>query len=107
MPGTGSGGSMLRGTPEAGADQAGVAAQSAAPGLAAKTTSLLQAFSVSYAFPVVFTAGLFEPENHALVDVLSRLEPDRRHRCLFFVDDGLLAARPGLSDEIRAYAERH
>jgi 3-dehydroquinate synthase len=42
-----------------------------------------------------------------LADTVSRLEPDRKHRCLFFADDGLVAARPGLEDEIRAYARRH
>lgn len=67
----------------------------------------LQAFAVSYEFPVHFTQKLFDPANPTIAEVLSRLEPERRHRCLVFVDDGLLAARPGLSDEIAAYADHH
>ena len=66
-----------------------------------------QRFSVPYEFPVVFTEGVFDPENSALRDVLCRLEPSKRHRAVFFVDDGLLAARPALLDEIARYAARH
>ena len=98
---------MFRRTPEAGADQASAAAGPGVRDPGSNTTALLQAFSVAYEFPVVFTSGLFQPENRVLVETVSRLEPDRRHRCLFFVDDGLLAARPALREEIRAYAERH
>ncbi len=67
----------------------------------------LQEFTVSYEFPVHFTRDLFKPANLTIVDVLSRLEPERRHRCLVFVDDGLLAARPRLADEVTAYAAQH
>jgi 3-dehydroquinate synthase len=74
---------------------------------AAETLTHVQRFSVGYEFPVVFTAGLFSPGNPTLAESVSRLEPDRCHRCLVFVDDGVLAARPGLTDDIRAYAERH
>src|SRR5262245_42888062 len=67
----------------------------------------LQRFTVSYEYPVHFTERLFAPENPTLVSTLCRMEPDRRHRCLVFVDDGLLAARPALADEIAAYATCH
>jgi 3-dehydroquinate synthase len=56
---------------------------------------------------VVFTSNIFGPENPVLADVLCRLEPDRRHRCIVFVDEGILAVRPTLPAEIHAYAERH
>jgi 3-dehydroquinate synthase len=72
-----------------------------------RDTVRLQSFSVAYQFPVVFTTGLFQPENPVLVETLRRLERDREHRCLFFVDDGLLTTRPSLSGEITAYAKRH
>ena len=78
-----------------------------AAGTRTQTRTHLQRFSVPYEFPVVFTAALFSPDNPVLADTLARLEPDRRHRCLVFVDEGVLAARPGLADDIRAYAERH
>lgn len=66
-----------------------------------------QRFSVPYEYPVYFTEALFDPNNPVLVDVMTRLEPGRRHRCLAFVDGDLLAARPGLSDEIASYARHH
>jgi 3-dehydroquinate synthase len=46
------------------------------------TLTRLQRFSVGYEFPVVFTAGLFSPDNPVLVESLCRLEPGRCHRCL-------------------------
>lgn len=66
-----------------------------------------QRFDVAYEFPVCFTKGLFEPENTILVDTLTRLEPEKRHRCLVFVDDGVLGARPALKAAIVAYAKAH
>ncbi|MGI9417083.1 MAG: 3-dehydroquinate synthase [Geminicoccaceae bacterium] len=66
-----------------------------------------QRFQVSYEFPVHFTSGLFDPGNPILADTLSRLEPEKRHRCLVFVDDGVLSARPGLKTAVMAYAEAH
>ncbi len=70
----------------------------------ARTTTHWQRFAVPYEFPVVFTEGVFDPENPALRDVLCRLEPAKRHRVVFFVDDGLGAP---LLAAIQAYAERH
>ena len=72
-----------------------------------RTLTHLQRFSVGYEFPVVFTSELFSPGNPVLAETLRRLEPDRCHRCLVFIDEGVLAARPGLAGEIRAYADRH
>jgi 3-dehydroquinate synthase len=72
------------------------------------TTSVhWQRFAVPYEFPVFFTERLFDPENPVFRDALGRLEPDQRHRCLVFLDDGLAAARPGLAAEIKAYAAHH
>ena len=67
----------------------------------------LQRFQVAYEYPVCFTEGLFDPANRTLVDALTRLEPDQRHRCMVFLDDGLLSVRPDLKDEIGAYAAAH
>jgi 3-dehydroquinate synthase len=71
------------------------------------TTSFLQSFSVPFRYPVCFTEALFDPANPVLRDTLSSLEPDRVHRCLIFVDDGLLAVRPKLVEEIEGYAQAH
>ena len=64
----------------------------------ARTTTHWQRFSVPYEFPVVFTEGVFDPENPVLRDVLCRLEPAKRHRVVFFVDDGLKAGHASLAD---------
>jgi len=74
---------------------------------AAETGSYWQRFAVAYEYPVHFTRGLFAPGNPILVDTLARLEPHRRHRCLVFVDDGLLEAIPDLAHRIAAYARTH
>jgi 3-dehydroquinate synthase len=67
----------------------------------------VQRFTVAFEYPVYFTERLFEPANRVLVEALGRLEPERRHRCLVFVDDGLLASRPQLGQEIADYARAH
>ena len=67
----------------------------------------LQRFSVDYEFPVHFTDGLFSVGNPVLRDTLCRLEPDKRHRCIVFMDDGLTAAMADLGDQISAYAAHH
>ena len=66
-----------------------------------------QRFAVTFEFPVVFTRGLFRPENRTLVDILTRLEPDRQHRCLIFIDEGLAANSPEFLDAIEAYTAHH
>ena len=75
-----------------------------------RTSVHLQRFSVPFEFPVVFTEGLFSPDNPALRDVLCRLEPAKRHRVVIFIDDGLLGPDPAhkpLLEAIAAYALRH
>ena len=54
------------------------------------STVHLQRFAVAYEYPVHFTEFLFDPANPVLADVLALHEPERRHRCAVFVDDGLL-----------------
>ncbi len=69
--------------------------------------SFSQRFTVSFEFPVIFTRGVFVASNLRLRDALRRIEPDKRHRCLVFLDDSLSQARPGLPDEISAYFAAH
>ena len=66
-----------------------------------------QRFTVSYAFPVCFTSGLFNPANLVLRDTLCHLETDKRHRIIVFLDDGVIRAMPGLPDAINHYAQAH
>ncbi len=76
--------------------------------LKARTATHWQKFSVPYEFPVVFTEGVFDPDNTALRDVLCRIEPTKRHRVVFFVDDGLLGeGRAPLIQAITQYARHH
>ncbi len=65
--------------------------------------SYLQRFAVNFEFPVVFTENLFHPDNAILRETVCRLEPDKRHRCLFFVDQGVLSAHPDLIASIKTY----
>lgn len=73
----------------------------------ARTAVHVQRFTVAYEYPVHFTERLFDPGNPLLADVVASREPRRRHRCLAFVDEGLLEARPGLAAEIAGYARHH
>jgi hypothetical protein len=68
---------------------------------------LIQRVVVRFEFPVYFTRGLFRPENPVLRDALARREPDRQHRCLFVVDDGVAGGWPDLTRAIERYAEVH
>jgi len=60
-----------------------------------------QKISVPFEYDVVFTKHVFAPENDSLAGVL---ETDPA-RLVFFVDDGLLAHWPGLSDDIAAWCD--
>jgi 3-dehydroquinate synthase len=71
------------------------------------TSTHWQRFAVPYEFPVVFTEGLFRPDNPVLRDVLCRLEPAKRHRAVFFVDDGLAGGGAPVIEAITAYAAHH
>ena len=77
------------------------------PGTAGRPTVHVQRFTVAYEYPVYFTERLFDPANPVLVDAVARLEPERRHRCLVFVDDGLLGARPDLRGRDRGLLRHH
>jgi 3-dehydroquinate synthase len=78
-----------------------------AAGAASADAVYMQRFTVAYEYPVCFTEALFAPDNPTLIDTIARLEPERRHRCLVFVDDGLLAAHPALRQDLLDYARHH
>lgn len=66
-----------------------------------------QRFSVNYEYPVCFTSGLFSPGNPVFRDTLGRLEPQKQHRLIVFVDSGVVAAMPNLLDDISQYVSAH
>jgi len=70
-------------------------------------TTYVQQFAVQYNFPVTFTTGMFQQDNRVLVDTLCRIEADKKHRLIVFLDDGILQALPDLSSWITSYCQFH
>jgi 3-dehydroquinate synthase len=66
-----------------------------------------QDFIVRFRFPVHFSERVFDGSNPVLVDTVSRLEPERRHRCVVYVDQGLLEVFPEVIAAIEAYASHY
>lgn len=66
-----------------------------------------QRLAVPFEYPVLFTRGLFDPQNHALFSVLRAREPQRKHRALVVVDRGAQDAAPDLTARIEAYFRAH
>jgi 3-dehydroquinate synthase len=63
----------------------------------------MHGFSVPFEFPLEFTRGVFDVANPLFANVISRLEPERRHRVLFVIDDRLADANPNLHDALLGY----
>lgn len=63
---------------------------------------ILQSLDVRFQYPVVFTRDIFSPANPALRQMLDR-GGKILHRALVAIDDGVLAANPGLVKEIAAF----
>lgn len=68
---------------------------------------ILQALTVSFEYPVVFTEEVFHPGNATLVDAMDRLHEGRAHRALAIVDANVAEAQPALADELRSYFHAH
>jgi 3-dehydroquinate synthase len=66
-----------------------------------------QSFSVSYDYPVHFTRDVFSPANPSLKNAVCRLNENRRHRVMVFVDAGVEEATPGLVVRINRYFRKH
>src|SRR5688572_5216882 len=71
------------------------------------THTVQQRISVEWDFPVVFTHGLFHPENPVLRETLDRKQEHRRHRALVYIDANVAAASPDLAQQVRDYFEAH
>lgn len=59
---------------------------------------------LKFDIPVVVTAGVFETANPAFRNLITRYEPDRCHRLLVVIDQGVHEAHPGLVPAVTAYA---
>lgn len=67
----------------------------------------IQRFGVTFEYPVYFTHGAFEPVNDVLVRAARRLEPERVHRFVAIIDDGVANTRPDLVAAVAAYSRAH
>ncbi len=71
--------------------------------MAGSSETVQQRFAVEFAYPVVFTHGVFDPANPALADVLRARREDVPHRALVYIDDGVWQAWPDLPERVAAY----
>jgi 3-dehydroquinate synthase len=67
----------------------------------------IQEIVVRHAFSVGFTRHLFSVGNPALRQAVGQSHPERRHRCLVLLDQGVLENHPSLPRQIRTYFEAH
>jgi len=67
----------------------------------------MQQFAVPFKYPVYFTENVFRPDNPVFLEALIRLEPERRHRLVVFIDEGVAAAWEDLAGSVAHYVERH
>lgn len=66
-----------------------------------------QEFTVSFDYPVYFTRGVFQEDNHLFADTVTRLNENRRHRVQVFVDSGVAETWPDLNVDIRNYFAKY
>ncbi len=67
---------------------------------------IMQEFTVSYAYPVCFTHGVFDPANRTLERVIARgAEGTTLPRVLTYLDQGLATAWPDLAASAARYLE--
>jgi 3-dehydroquinate synthase len=67
------------------------------------TQLLVQRFHVPLEYPVYFTRDVFAPQNSALCEAIRRLDPGRRQRCLFVVEERVAEVWPQLVADIQIY----
>jgi 3-dehydroquinate synthase len=63
----------------------------------------VQKFAVAFEYPVCFTEHVMDRGNPLLAEIIGRLDEDRRHRCLVYIDSGVDRAHPDLQRQIREY----
>lgn len=66
--------------------------------------TIRQRFTVSFDYPVIFTSGLFEPENTVLADLL-RQGGRESNRALVVIDSEVARLNPGLLERLSRYAQ--
>ncbi len=58
-------------------------------------------------YPVYFSRDVLAADDRDLLDAVTRKEPERRHRLLVVIDDGVVRAWPDLIARLTAYVGRH
>jgi 3-dehydroquinate synthase len=66
--------------------------------------TIVQRFTVSFEYPVVFARDVFAPANPVLAETLARREPGKAHKVFAVLDAGVARAWPDLPARIAAYA---
>ncbi|WP_434628443.1 3-dehydroquinate synthase [Chromobacterium sp. CV08] len=69
--------------------------------------AVLQRFSVSFEYPVLFTRALLQADNATLRYAIARDGTGVRHRFVAVIDQGVAQHRPGLAAQLERYAEHH
>ncbi len=62
---------------------------------------------VTFRFPVIFTAGMFDPANPVLKDIVTSASDPMPADAVVVIDDGVAAAHPSLAATIGKYFEAH
>ena len=75
--------------------------------VALSTAPYIQKFSVPFEYPVHFTDALFDADNPILLQTLSRIESEKRHRIIIFIDEGVINAMRDLVEKISWYCDAH
>lgn len=65
------------------------------------------AIAIPYQLRVLFTERSFAPDNPLLRNLLCAKESGSRRKVLFYIDEGVATATPGLVLEIEAYFQRY
>lgn len=66
-----------------------------------KSNTHIQTLSVPFKYPVVFTHDVFSETNHAIEEILRGIPDTGPHRIIAYIDDGVIAAVPGIAGRIQ------
>ena len=69
--------------------------------------SIERTFQIPYTHRLLFTQGVFAPENPLLAEVVAASRPGGAVRLLFVLDSGVAGAWPGLPETIEGYCQAH
>lgn len=72
-----------------------------------KDCQIFQKLTECIEYPVTFTQDVFKPENFALRDAMNRLEQNRVHRAMVFIDSNVADLFPQISHHVTQYFEAH